>query len=100
MKIQISLPFEKITEFCKARHVKELSLFGSVLREGFKPESDVDVLVSFEPGASVNLMDLVEMQDELKFLLNREVDLVEKEALSNPFLKYSILSQKQIIYAA
>jgi uncharacterized protein len=100
MKIQISLPLEKINEFCKNHHVKELSLFGSVLREGFKPDSDVDILVSFNADASVNLMDFVEMQDELKVLLNREVDLVEKEALSNPFLRYSILSHKETIYAA
>ncbi|SRR5665213_842252 len=100
MKIQISLPFEKIKEFCKAHHVKELSLFGSVLHEGFKPESDVDVLVSFDPEASINLMDLVEMRDELIILLKRDVDLVEKEALSNPFLRHSILNHKETIYAA
>jgi hypothetical protein len=100
MKIQISLPLEKIIEFCKNHHIKELSLFGSVLREGFRPDSDVDILVSFNADASVNLMDFVQMQDELKVLFNREVDLVEKEALSNPFLRYSILSHKETIYAA
>ena len=100
MKIQISLPLEKIIEFCKNHHIKELSLFGSVLREGFRPDSDVDILVSFNADASVNLMDFVQMQDVLKVLFNREVDLVEKEALSNPFLRYSILSHKETIYAA
>jgi hypothetical protein len=100
MKIQIPLPLEKIIEFCKNHHIKELSLFGSVLREGFRPDSDVDILVSFNADASVNLMDFVQMQDELKVLFNREVDLVEKEALSNPFLRYSILSHKETIYAA
>ena len=100
MKIQISLPLEKIIEFCKNHLIKELSLFGSVLREGFRPDSDVDILVSFNADASVNLMDFVQMQDELKVLFNREVDLVEKEALSNPFLRYSILSHKETIYAA
>lgn len=99
MNPQIELPLEKIKAFCENHHVKELSIFGSVLREDFKPESDVDFLVSFDKAASVDLMDLVEMQDELGTLLEREVDLVEKEALRNPFLRYSILKHRETIYA-
>jgi len=99
-KTQIPIPLEKIEEFCKLHQINEFSLFGSVLRNGFRPESDVDVLVSFASDTSVSLIDLVEMKEELKDLFKRDVDLVEKEALTNPFLRYSILSTKETIYAS
>ena len=81
----------------------ELSLFGSVLREDFHPESDIDVLVSFAPNVRISLFDLVDMQDELKDFFGRDVDLVEKEAIlqsENYIRRKSILENIKVIYVA
>jgi hypothetical protein len=71
-----------------------------VLRDDFRPESDVDVLVTFEADARWSLFDLVDMQDELKELFGRRVDVVEKKGLRNPFQRYEILRTMQVMYAA
>lgn len=86
--------------FCRKWRIKEFALFGSVLRDDFRPDSDIDVLVTFEDDAGWSLWDLVDIQDELKALFGREVDLVEKRALRNPFRKREILSTHEVIYAA
>ncbi len=99
-KQHIIIPRKKIGEFCHRWKVVEFSLFGSVLRDNFRPDSDVDVLVTFAPEARVSLFDLVEMQDELKAIFKREVDLVEKDALKNPFRKREILGTAQVVYAS
>jgi uncharacterized protein len=99
-KPKITIPRKKIAEFCRRRQVVEFSLFGSVLREDFRPDSDVDVLVTFAPDAQVSLFDLVDMKIELEGLFNRPVDVVEKDALRNPFRKREILSTAQVVYAA
>jgi predicted nucleotidyltransferase len=101
-KYRITLPRKKIAEFCRRRQVVEFSLFGSVLREDFRPDSDVDVLVTFAPDAQVSLFDLVDMQDELEIIFKREVDLVEKQAVlesRNYIRRKSILANTRIIYA-
>ncbi len=97
---KITIPRKKIAEFCRRRKVVEFSLFGSVLRDDFRPDSDVDVLVTFAPDAQVSLFDLVDMKIELEGLFNRPVDVVEKDALRNPFRKQKILSTAQVVYAA
>ena len=99
-KQHITIPKKKITEFCLRWKVVEFSLFGSILREDFRPDSDVDVLVTFAPEARVSLFDLVDMQDELKVIFKRDVDLLEKDALENPFRKREILGTAQVVYAA
>ncbi|MBI4730528.1 MAG: nucleotidyltransferase family protein [Chloroflexi bacterium] len=99
-KTGIPIPQKKITEFCRRWKVTEFSLFGSVLREDFRPDSDVDGLVTFAQEAHVSLFDLVNMQDELKAIFKREVDLVEKAGLENPFRRREILQTAQRIYAA
>ncbi len=99
-KIKLPIPKKQIGEFCRRWKVVEFSLFGSILREDFRPNSDVDVLITFSPDAQVSLFDLVEMQDELKAIFKRHVDLVEKDALNNPFRKREILSTAQVVYAA
>jgi predicted nucleotidyltransferase len=76
-----------------------MALFGSVLRDDFNPDSDIDVLVSFSPEAQWSLWDFPQMQDELKAIFGREVDIVEKDALKNPFRRHSILTTKQVLYA-
>jgi len=95
-----AIPQEQIAAFCCKWKVAELALFGSVLREDFRADSDVDVLVTFEEGSPWSLWDLIRAQDELRELFGREVDLVEKRNLVNPFRRHAILSSKQVVYAA
>jgi len=99
-QIQIAVHMKEIEEFCVRWRIHELSLFGSVLRDDFRPDSDVDILVSFDVAAEYGLWDLSTMKDELEALFHRKVDLVEKEALHNPFRRRSILASREIIYAA
>ena len=96
----IDIPMDRIEGFCRRWKIREFSLFGSVLREDFGPESDVDVLVSFEPDAEWDLFHLGEMRDELMSLFGRDVDLVEKEGLRNPFRRRTILDTREVIYHA
>ncbi len=77
-KSRITLPTAQLAEFCRRNRVRWLSLSGSVLRDDFRPDSDVDVLVEFESDAHWSLFDLVSMQNELEKLIGREVDLVER----------------------
>lgn len=97
-KIQIEIPKEEIAAFCKRNHIRKLSLFGSVLRDDFRPESDIDVLVEFDPDAKISLFDLIDMEEELASILGRKVDLIEASALRNPFRRYEILRTQQVIY--
>jgi predicted nucleotidyltransferase len=99
-KIRIRVPRKKIAEFCKRWKVVEFSLFGSILREDFNPDSDVDVLVTFEPIAQVSLFDMVQMQIELKAIFARDVDLVEKASLYNPYRRREILQTAKRVYAS
>ena len=85
---------------CKKYHVMELSIFGSSIRDDFTQESDVDILVSFKKNSVINLFDIIELKKEFSMMLNREVDIVEKESLKNPIRKKKILSTREIIYAA
>ncbi|MEK7794278.1 MAG: nucleotidyltransferase family protein [Candidatus Hydrogenedentota bacterium] len=105
MTLQIEeLPFEvspeAVTAFCRKWKVQELALFGSVLREDFRPDSDVDVLVTFEPDAPWSLWDWAAMMDELKSIFGRNVDLIEKDAVRNPFRRRAMLREHRVIYAA
>jgi predicted nucleotidyltransferase len=100
MSPRITIDKEKIKTFCQKWKVKELSLFGSVLTDEFRPDSDVDVLVVFDDDAGWSLFDFVDIQDELKAMFGREVDLVEKRALRNPFRKHHILNHHEVIYGA
>ena len=74
-KRNIDLPKEKIAEFCKRHHIRRLALFGSALREDFTPNSDVDVLVEFEPGTQVGMIRLAGIELELSRILGRKVDM-------------------------
>ena len=100
LQAKIPIPRTKLAVFCQRWKITELALFGSVLRDDFRPDSDVDVLISFAADAQWGLFDLVEMQDELKNLFGREVDLVEREGLRNPFRRRSILSSMQVVYGS
>ena len=99
VNVQIEIPKDKVADFCKRHHIRALSLFGSVLRGDFRPDSDVDMLVEFSPEADHSLFDFVDMQEELAGLLGRKVDLVEKKGIRNPFRRYEILRAHQVIFA-
>lgn len=72
-KIQIEIPKEEITAFCKRNHIRKFSLFGSVLRDDFRPESDIDVLVEFDPDAKISLFDLIHMEEDLLFWAGKSI---------------------------
>jgi uncharacterized protein len=96
----LPIPRQKIAEFCRQHRVAELGLFGSILRDDFRPDSDVDVLITFAPDARPSLMDLALMQDELGRLFGRDVDLVEKPGPRNPFRRREILRTMEVVYAS
>lgn len=98
--LNILLPKQQLEDVCRRWKVAELSLFGSVLRDDFGPDSDIDVLVRFQPDSDWSLLDFARMKLELEALLGRPVDLVEPQALRNPFRRHTILSSKETVYAA
>ena len=101
--LRIEIPKDQITGFCKRWKISELALFGSVLRKDFRPDSDVDVLVTFAPDVHYSLFDLVHIEEELKEILGRKVDLVERNAIErseNYIRRQHILSSVQTIYVA
>jgi predicted nucleotidyltransferase len=100
MNAKISLPKEKIEGFCLRWKIDEFSLFGSVLRDDFDLDSDVDILISLSKEADLDLYDWIAMIEELEEIFGREVDLVEKSTLRNPFRRNAILTNREIIYAS
>jgi len=103
VRSHIELDMGKIEEFCRRRHITEFALFGSVLREDFKPDSDIDVLVTFAPDSKLSFLDLDRMEAELSEILGRKVDLVSKrgiEASANYVRREAILSSAEVLYAA
>jgi predicted nucleotidyltransferase len=102
-KFQIELPRPQIAEFCREWQVSQLALFGSVLREDFRPQSDVDVLVTFSPSAGISAFDLSQMEQELGHLLGRKVDLVERrliEQSDNYIRRKNILESAEPVYGS
>ncbi|MDR3076580.1 MAG: nucleotidyltransferase domain-containing protein [Synergistaceae bacterium] len=96
----IYLKYDDVVDICKKYYINELSIFGSSIRDDFNINSDVDILVSFYHNSNTDLFDLMNLENEFSQLLNREVDVVEKESLKNPIRKNKILSTREIIYAA
>jgi predicted nucleotidyltransferase len=99
MPLQLLIDHAKVAAFCRKWKIREFSLFGSVLREDFRPDSDVDVLVSLEPDAPWSLWEWFDMKEELTDLFGRDVDLLEEAGLRNPFRRHAILTSKQVINA-
>ena len=91
---------EQISALCQRWKIVEFALFGSILREDFHPDSDVDILVTFEQNNGWSLFDVMNLQRELETIIDRPVDLVEKRDLKNPFRKSEILKTHQVIYAS
>ncbi len=98
-KSNIQLPPDKIAEFCKRNRIRKLSLFGSALRSDFRSDSDIDLLVEFQPGPAPSLFDLARMERELSALLGgRKVDLRTPQELSRYF-REEVLSSANVQYA-
>ncbi|WNZ22743.1 nucleotidyltransferase family protein [Leptolyngbya sp. NK1-12] len=98
---RLALTPDKLSEFCQRRHIRELALFGSVLRDDFHANSDIDMLVTFQPNAKVSLLDLVDMQYELEDLCHRKVDLLTRKSVEtspNWIRRQEILNTARVIY--
>jgi uncharacterized protein len=99
----IDLPIKEITEFCDRWQVVEFSLFGSVLRDDFRPDSDVDVMVEFAPDAHPTFTTLEQMEEDLQQIFDRDIDLITRQGIEttrNYLRRQEILSSAQIIYVA
>jgi predicted nucleotidyltransferase len=94
----IAVEREKVAEFCRRRHIRRLSLFGSVLRPDFRPDSDVDVLVEFQPARVVGLIRLAGMERELSGVIGRKVDIRTAADLSRYF-RDEVLAKAEVLYA-
>ena len=91
----------QLAEFCHRRHVAELALFGSILRNDFHSNSDIDILITFQPDVKISLLDLVDMQYELEDITDRKVDLLTKKSVidsPNWIRRKEILSTTRVIY--
>jgi predicted nucleotidyltransferase len=95
---ELVIPERALREFCQRNQIQWLALFGSALREDFTPESDIDLLVDFEPEAQISFLDLSRMQRQLAELWGRPVDLVPRQGLK-PLIRQQILADAQILYA-
>jgi predicted nucleotidyltransferase len=99
----VSVDEATLRDFCARWKIRELAVFGSVLRDDFRPDSDVDVLVSFEAGDQWRWSDLLQMRAELERIIGRRVDFVERRAVEqdrNPFRRREILQTARSIYGA
>jgi predicted nucleotidyltransferase len=96
----IFLNYNDVVSLCKKYYIIEMSIFGSSIRDDFTEDSDIDILVSFEQNSEITLFEIIELEKEFSRIINREVDIVEKESLKNPIRKNKILSTREIIYAA
>ena len=98
MSAKIDIPKEKIAEFCRRNQIRRLALFGSVLREDFRPDSDVDVLVVFEPESKVGFFELYDMEQELSSMLGgRTVDINTPKSLSKYF-RDDVVEEAEALY--
>ncbi len=101
-KAMMQLPQDKIAEFCQRWQITELALFGSILHQNFRPDSDIDILITFAPDARWSLFDHVDMEDELQALLGRPVDLLTRKSIErsqNYLRRKAILDSAEVIYA-
>jgi predicted nucleotidyltransferase len=99
VSLQIEIDAEELAAFCRRAGVLRLSFFGSVLREDFGPESDIDVLVEFAPDSGIGLFEFVDLQHELAEILGREVDLHTPASLSH-FFREDVVDSAEVAYAA
>lgn len=98
--LAVNVSPELLAAFCRRWHIRELSLFGSAIRDDFSPTSDVDVLVDFEVGVLWGIDEWIVMRDELEAMFGRRVDLVSRASLRNPFRRAEILRTRRVLHAA
>lgn len=96
---QIEIPMEALAEVCRRYHVRELALFGSALRDDFGDDSDIDILVEYEPEARIGMYEHFDLQVELERIFGRRIDLVSKRGL-NVVIRDDVLLSSQVLYAA
>jgi uncharacterized protein len=99
MAARMQIPGKLLDDFCRRRKIRKLSLFGSVLRDNFGPQSDVDVLVEFEPGAAVGYFELSDMEEELSQVLGRKADIRTPAELSRYF-RQDVLAAAETQYVS
>ncbi len=98
---RLGISHHQLAEFCQQSHIEELALFGSVLRDDFRPDSDIDCLVTFAPNSKISLLEFIGLEEQLQDLLHRKVDLVQKSAVEkdhNWIRRKAILASAQVIY--
>ena len=98
MKVDFNKKF--LESICQKWNIVELAVFGSAIRSDFNEKSDVDILVKFEKTSEISLLDIVEIKSELEDLFKRDVDILELQAVKNPFRRKNILSNIEVLYAA
>jgi uncharacterized protein len=102
-KRAFEVPSDKIADYCRRWKISEFALFGSALRDDFNQKSDIDVLVTFERDAHWTLFDMVDMQEELRDIFGRDVDLVSRrgiESSQNYLRRKEILSSAKVIHVS
>ena len=98
--IHTELPMSQIEAFCRKYGVAEFCLFGSVLRDDFGPDSDIDIMLKFRPGHGFTFENTPDIQDELESIFGRPVDVIEKGRIRNPFRHHAIMNSYRVVYAA
>lgn len=96
--IRIPLDRARLTEFCRKWKITRMAFFGSVLRDDFRPDSDVDVMVAFSPCSQWSLFDMVDIKLELEKMFKRDVDIVEDGTIRNPIKRRCIYENLEVVY--
>jgi predicted nucleotidyltransferase len=99
MSLHIAIDHDKIAAFCQRRHIRRFAFFGSVLRDDFRPESDVDVLVEFEQGYRLGLFELMRMQREFSEMIGRDSDFRTIEDIGR-YMRDRVVAESEVVYAA
>lgn len=97
---RLGLDRSGLERFCSRWKITELAVFGSILRDDFRPDSDLDLLITFAADAPWSLWDLIAMKQEFERLAGRPADLIEKGALRNPFVRHEVLRTQEVIYVS
>ena len=103
MNFNLPIPADRLVEYCRSNGIVRLAIFGSTPRADFGPDSDIDLLVDFEPGRAVSLFDMAGMEQEFSEILGRKVDMIERSGVErsrNYIRRAEILGTAETIYAA
>lgn len=98
VKIHVDFDRQRLVDFCRKWKITRMAFFGSVLRDDFRPDSDVDVMVTFDPASRWSLFDIVDMKEELEAIFKRDVDIVEDGTIRNPIKRRCIYENLEVVY--